>query len=446
MLHSKPLTTRYDDALPLFVALVTHHLGDSAFERHVFLRDADGVLTFILREDVDAVSRTRLEAAVKEKLVNYAAKDPLATPSDLFDSRLADSDRDQWELVRQGDGHRFVRLIERRLVGQDWVRGIQPAIPQAPPVVVFASHKGGVGRSTALAVASTEFACRGKSILAIDLDLESPGLGGMFLPTPDLPTFGALDYYVENGRGPIDSMFLDDMVAVSPLATGHGRVMIVPAVGQRCRVFPQNVIGKLSRAYLEDVVVPQPESPESVTFLDQTRAMISHLCSRERYDAVFLDARAGLNETTATTIQGLGADVLFFGVDTPQTWEGYRFFLAHLARFKPNVGGDDWRYRLKMIHAKAPADPKSWARYRDHAFELFAEHLYDEVNETDRGAEMAFGFDIDDHAAPHYAWRILVDPTYDAFDPVEQREQLTEQIYLRTFGPFIDSLAERLGF
>ena len=38
----------------------------------------------------------------------------------------------------------FVRLIERRLVGQDWVRGIQPTIPDAPPTVVFASHKGGV--------------------------------------------------------------------------------------------------------------------------------------------------------------------------------------------------------------------------------------------------------------------------------------------------------------
>jgi hypothetical protein len=174
--------------------------------------------------------------------------------------------------------------------------------------------------------------------------------------------------------------------------------------------------------------------------------MISNLCHRESYDAVFVDARAGLNETTATTIQGLGADVLFFGVDTPQTWEGYRFFLAHLARFKPAAGGEDWRYRLKMIHAKAPEDPKSWARYRDHAFELFAEHFYDEVNETDRGTEMSFGFDIDDHAAPHYAWRVLNDPTYYAFDPVERREQLTEPIYSRTFGPFIESLAERLGF
>jgi hypothetical protein len=48
------------------------------------------------------------------------------------------------------------------------------------------------------------------------------------------------------------------------------------------------------------------------------------------------------------------------------------------------------------------------ARYRDHAFELFAEHLYDEVDEAVRSAETAFAFDIDDHAAPHYAWRVMV--------------------------------------
>jgi MinD-like ATPase involved in chromosome partitioning or flagellar assembly len=435
---------RYDDALPQFVSLVADSLGLNALLIHAFLRDADGVLTLVLREDIDAAVRSKLESSIREKLGAYAAEYPLATPSDLFDPRLAEPDRDQWELIQQDGRERFfVRLIERRLVGQDWVRGIQPAIPHVPPVVAFASHKGGVGRSTALSVASVEFASRGKSILAIDLDLEAPGLGGMFLPNP--PAFGALDYYVENSRGHLDDTFLDEMVALSPLTTGSGRVMIVPAVGQRCHDFPQNVIGKLSRAYLDDVTVT-PLGSQSLTFLDQTRDMISDLCRRQHYDAVFLDARAGLNETTATTIQGLGADVLFFGVDTPQTWEGYRFFLAHLARFKPREGEEDWRYRLKMVHAKASADTKSWARFRDKAFELFAEHLYDEIDEQDRAVESPFGFDIDDNAAPHYAWPILVDPAYYAFDPVERREQLTASSYTTTFGRFLQNLADRLEF
>jgi Mrp family chromosome partitioning ATPase len=433
---------RYDDALPLFVEIVGNYLGEIGFRRNAFLRDADGVLTLVVRGRLKAELRSRLEAEIRENLGSYAAAAPVATPSELMDSKLGDHTLDQWEYVN----NRFVRLIERRLVGQDWVRGIQPRIPRVPAVVVFASQKGGVGRSTALAVAATEFAHSGKSILAIDLDLEAPGLGGMLLPADELPAFGALDYYVESGRGPIDEAFFSDMVSISPLARGTGRVMVVPAAGQRCRKFPQNVIGKISRAYLEDIDEADGE-PRTLTFLDRTRNMISRLCERDSYDAVFVDARAGLNETTAATIQGLGADILFFGVDTPQTWEGYRFFLAHLARFKPRkvVDGEDWRYRLKMVHAKAAADPQSWADYRDNSFELFAEHLYDELDETKVSKDVAFGFDIDDREAPHYAWPILIDPTYYHFDPLGHREQLTESIYMRTFGSLITGLGERVG-
>jgi hypothetical protein len=112
MLSSKPWIIRYDDALPVFVDLVVEYLGESALQQHAFLRDADGVLTFVLRGDIDAALRARLEAAVKEKLGSYAASDPLATPASLFDQRLTDAERDQLELIRQGDSYRFVRLIE----------------------------------------------------------------------------------------------------------------------------------------------------------------------------------------------------------------------------------------------------------------------------------------------------------------------------------------------
>jgi Mrp family chromosome partitioning ATPase len=445
-MNNKKFIARYDDALPLFAALVIEHLGATAIDKHAFLRDADGTLTLILRAEIARSLLDRIVGGTKERLGNYVGRDPVATPSDLFDQRLRDPSHDLMERVQINGQPCFVRLIERRVIGQDWLRGIQEPLPDVPPIVVFASHKGGVGRSTALSVASAEFASRGKSILAIDLDLEAPGLGGLFLPTHDLPAFGVLDYFVESGRGSIDDGFLGDMLAISPLTDGRGQISIVPAVGQRCRDFPQNVIGKLSRAYLDDVgATATPAEPR--TFLDQTRLMISSLCQRDRYDAVFVDARAGLNETTAAAVQGLGADVLFFGVDTPQTWEGYRYFFAHLARFNPQPGSEeDWRYRLRMIHAKAAANPKAWAGFRDRAFELFADYLYDEANESADETLTPFSFDLDDLEAPHYAWPIPIDQTYFEFDPMSHREQTMEPVYARTFGPFIRGLAERLDF
>lgn len=444
MKRSRSNKVRYDDSLPCFVQIIINELGERALREHSFLRDADGCLTFILSHPLEIQIATRIENAAQRKLGAYAAKPALASPDDLFDASLSDPRRTRIEIVYLHKKPYFVPLIERRIVGQDWIRGIQPTIPGVPNIVVFASHKGGVGRSTALAIAASEFAARGKSILAIDLDLEAPGIGGMFLDSKNLPKFGALDYYVENDKNGVDNDFIDNMLSRSLLTEGSGKVVTVPAVGKRCREFPQNIIGKISHAYLDDIDLSGVEV-ESLSFLDQTRTMIAQLCNREHYDAVFVDARAGLNETTAVTIQGLGADVLFFGVDTPQTWEGYRYFLAHLARFKPEGNSDDWRYRLKMVHAKASKEPSMLSRYRDNAFELFAEHLYDELGDNDE-LDSGFGFDLNDQTAPHYAWPIFVDTHYFEFDPVSQAKQLNSRIYQDSFGAFVSSLAERLEF
>ncbi|MEA3093648.1 MAG: hypothetical protein QOJ04_4990 [Caballeronia sp.] len=433
---------RYDDALPVFTGIVLAHVGKKGLAHNCFLRDADGNLTYIIRGKMMGETRDKLSAAAKKNVGPYVTDNPVATPEELFDDQLKDETRDTFEYVTGRKFEVFVRLVERRIVGQDWVRGIWPPIDGAPPIVVFASHKGGVGRSTALLVSAVEFARRGYSILAIDADLEAPGLGEMFIPESRSPHFGALDYFVENGRGTVNAKFLSQMQSRSTLTRGKGKISVVPAVGMRCREFPQNVIGKISRAYLEDMPI---DGSQSMTLLEQMRNMVRDLSANRKYDAIFVDARAGLNETTAATVQGLGAEVLFFGVDTPQTWDGYRYFLAHLARFKPTDGDNDWRFRLKMVHAKALNDPKALAHFRDNSFELFAEHLYDEINESEEADGGSFGFDVDDPTAPHYAWPVMMDPKYYEFDPVAHPEQILPDEYHTSFGEFVSNLADRLG-
>jgi CO dehydrogenase nickel-insertion accessory protein CooC1 len=433
---------RYDDALPIFTGIVLAHVGKKGLAHNCFLRDADGNLTYIIREKLIGETRGKLSVAAKKSVGRYVTDNPVATPEELFDDQLKDETRDTLEYVTGKKFEVFVRLVERRIVGQDWVRGIWPPIDGVPPVVVFASHKGGVGRSTALLVSAVEFARRGYSILAIDADLEAPGLGEMFIPESRSPQFGALDYFVENGRGTVNAKFLTQMQSISTLTRGKGKISVVPAVGMRCREFPQNVIGKISRAYLEDMPI---DGSRSKTLLEQMRDMVRDLSAIRKYDAIFVDARAGLNETTAATVQGLGADVLFFGVDTPQTWDGYRYFLAHLARFKPEDRDDDWRFRLKMVHAKALNDPKALAHFRDNSFELFAEHLYDEINESEEAGGGSFGFDVDDPTAPHFAWPIMMDPKFYEFDPVAHPEQILPDDYQTSFGEFVSNLADRLG-
>lgn len=67
------------------------------------------------------------------------------------------------------------------------------------------------------AVASFGLAERGYNVLVVDLDLEAPGLGGIFLGRRQLPKFGTLDYFVESTLGDLDKGFVENLIAVSPL-------------------------------------------------------------------------------------------------------------------------------------------------------------------------------------------------------------------------------------
>lgn len=163
--------------------------------------------------------------------------------------------------------------------------------------------------------------------------------------------------------------------------------------------------------------------------------LVASLSGKFRYDAILIDARAGINEATAAAIIGLDADVLLFGHQTPQTFAGYRLALAHLSRFVER-NDSEWRLRMKMVHAKANPLPALQSGFRDSSYELFAAWMYDEAGD--------FSFDVEDVNAPHYPWVILDDSKFLDFDPVKNPELLTTDLARATFGPFINNAIERL--
>jgi Flp pilus assembly CpaE family ATPase len=61
--------------------------------------------------------------------------------------------------------------------------------PRIPRTVTFYSFKGGVGRTTALTHVAWILAMRGRKVVAVDLDLEAPGLSTAFSLNP-LPQCG----------------------------------------------------------------------------------------------------------------------------------------------------------------------------------------------------------------------------------------------------------------
>lgn len=430
---------RFDDSLPVCAAVVQKHLGSEALERHAFLRDASGRLTLIQRGEISDAARMSLTDDISKALGPYVDGPDFAivTPLQLFDEALANPAKDIRERIDHPEFTGWVSLIDRRIIGQDWTRPRFDPIPDAPPVITFYSCKGGVGRSTALAVACAAFAERGLNTLAIDLDIEAPGLGSMLLGEENMPTFGALDYLVENGVSGIDDDFLGHCVGPSALTHGQGLVEVVPAVGSISRRHPQNVLAKLGRAFLED---PDGQGG-GVSFLEQTRALIQHVAKLRRYDVVLVDARAGLSEASAAAVIGLGGDLLCFGVDSPQTFDAYRFLFAHLARFVPGPDAEpDWRYRVRMVHAKSRRGAEAHRQFREKSHEVFADFLYEETKPN----QEAFNFDFDDETAPHYAWPVPYDADFAEFDPLGKPDQLRRDFFDRSFGPFVDRIESLL--
>lgn len=429
MSATESFVVRFDDALPVLVSLALDRFGEDVFDYSLVLRDAVGRLTLVLRAPVSQDARSSFDDAARERLGAYV-EGPTATPDELFDPSLND---DTEVLIERVPGTLLeIRLVDRRVVGQDWNRpNFIPAAGETP-IVSFFSCKGGVGRSTALAVVAASLSDRGKKVLIVDLDLEAPGLGPIFLPSSGLPDYGALDYFVENGLGGVDDTFLNSCLASSPISAGRGLVEVLPSVGRIGRDNPQNVLPKLGRAFIDD----PNGSDGSASFSDQARTLVRSLAERGRYDAILVDARSGLSENAAAGVVGLGGSVLLFGVDTPQTFEAYDYLLAHLNRFVPSVQSDeDWRYGLRMVHAKAARGPEAWERFRNRAQEMFAKHLYEEAGPEDING---FNFDFDDENAPHYAWPIPYDADYSEFDPLARSEQLSRTFFSRSFGPFTD--------
>jgi hypothetical protein len=441
---------RFDESLSAFVGAILPALGRDAVEHGYVVRDANGRLVFIARgelspKQIQEASESAI-AAVAAYVVDASFVVLLQQESGI--ETLTSQRPATTEHVQINDGTAIkISLVDNRIVGSDWLcRPAKGWRPPAIPRIVFASMKGGVGRSTALTVLAADLALDGKKVLVVDLDLEAPGIGSMLLEEANKPEYGALDWFVESRLSQHTESLLLEMVSSSHFPSGSGLINVVPAVGRSSDAMPNNVLAKLARAYVE-----QPdELGNQHSFLQRTQQLITLLEDQLSYDAVLIDARAGLNESTSASILGLGADVLLFGVNTPQTITSYRYLLAHLARFNRDPV-DDWLLRLRMVHAHASPDPSNQALFRDRTHSMFSEFLYGNVPLLDAGgsplhtqdpAESIEQFSVDDPTGPHYAWPVLWDSTYADFDPVSKPTLLSTEYYKRTFSGLIEGVRE----
>lgn len=331
-------------------------------------------------------------------------------------------------------------LLERQDKDRDWLLPIPSSneIREAKRCVFF-SIKGGVGRSSALTMLAIELTRRGKRVLVVDGDFESPGLSSSLLPRGEgQPTYGVVDWLTAQALGAdtdtLQRMALEQVVEHSPLNARlglSGQLLVAPAYGQKTQAY----VAKLARLHRQ--------SADGKSYAQRLNQCLNELEKAHRIDITLFDSRAGIDETSAAAITQLKADISFlFAIDTSQTWDSYRLLFQHLQR---NKDIKDMREHLSLVSALTPENAGMYVGYfddfQDNAYDTFIK-IYDE----DSGDDLeAYAPAPDDENAPHHAARIMWNEALRAFNPLGQPDLLNAPMIKASFVDFLQKVITLLG-
>lgn len=225
-------------------------------------------------------------------------------------------------------------LVERAIAKKAWVECNCQEQPiwsfeeaqnrSKPKVVTFYSFKGGMGRTTAMAATALSLAAKGKNVLAIDTDIEAPGLASLFLDDGDIQN-GTVDYLLEAGLEEV-SINISGIVRqlTSPILREDipGEMFIIPA-----GTIDQNYLQKLARIDYQDTV-PNNMKRQLCGMIEAAVQAISGVC---RIDYVLLDSRAGFHDMGGVITAQIPQGIVLFGKDSRQSWQGLNLVLRAIA-------------------------------------------------------------------------------------------------------------------
>jgi hypothetical protein len=373
---------RFHDALDIAKDFAKENLV--RFDSVYLIRDLVGRVSIAVDVSNEELKDSAdLSKALHQRLGNFGpgpdvavqSRDDLLLPEEIFGCS---------ESIRLDDeGPVTVYLVDRLMNNQDWLR--TPLLEKSPlPTAVAFSLKGGVGRSTTFSAWAHYLAGQGFKVLAVDLDLEAPGLQSLLLhqtsedPRRDRrPDYGVVDWLVEGRVGQADAGLFEEMLGSVDLPLGvPGEIQVIPAFGKKTRDY----VAKLGRAYLPVMGADGTERGFAEAVLELLNAAKSR---PEPFDLALLDARAGMHDIGAAAVTRLGAHAFLFARDDPQTWMAYDHLFKHL-RWSPAVEygmpDRDLRWRLTTVGAMAGGMERDFEALRGRSYSTW-QSFYDEERE-----------------------------------------------------------------
>lgn len=232
-----------------------------------------------------------------------------------------------------------VRVVDRHVAKRGWMGDFRTEeqpwriesvdLRTDPAIVVFFSHKGGVGRSTALVGTALDLVRRGRSVTLVDLDLEAPGLSTILLENE--PRTGLIDWLTSHNDLPIASLLLSpevrDWLGDDAVPGEQGSLHLLPA-------------GSLDAGYLETLARIDLQAARHPRGLSRSLNKLFRSLRHEGQSGtqvILVDARAGLNEIGGVLLSTMCHLAVFVGTTNPQS----RFGLRTVGRLLGRIAPDD---------------------------------------------------------------------------------------------------------
>lgn len=440
----------FDDVLIRLLQTCEGFPGFALVEKAVAVRDLRGQIRLAIRCDERTLNRKQLlqlEQDLVTELQGWFVPPILGPLGNPAQSRLRGTVLNQnasWKGASWTDPVSGVRqslpdgkwhLIERRLSKLAWTGEEKSVLPwplvkQKPAIITFYSFKGGVGRTTLLASTAWQLAQEGRRVVAIDLDVEAPGLGSLLGAGSSR---GVLDFLIDHmatGQGSLDDM-LSPAIAIPAEAASLLDIVTAGTVDH-------SYFEKLAR--LDFVGSGLSDSALESPVRKGLRALLEAIANRNPApDYILLDSRAGLHDVAGLSLNDLSHVNVLVGRDSDQAYQGLDLTVESIGRRR-----EFEHQRCVVVQSMAPDDPGSeeykriTAEYRSRSYAAFSEHVYSkEVDNAGKAEDLP---ELDDDSVAHYPVVIRFNQRLLHFASIETRR---EELFSEDFRRAKDRILEK---
>lgn len=204
-------------------------------------------------------------------------------------------------------------ISHRNISYINWNR--KPNVNKINNVISGYSFKGGMGRSSTLAYLSYFYYLLGKKVVVLDCDFEAPGIASMFFKRDEREIkAGVLDYLIDlniESEPKLDNYFIQ-----SEVSDNSGNLYVFPSgidfdIG--------NYINKISKIDFN-----------SQGYTNNFTKLLKNIDKTLKPDMIFIDLRAGINESNGLVLKGISDTNLLFFNSEEQNEDGLKVILGLL--------------------------------------------------------------------------------------------------------------------